>query len=411
MLASLVDAPLDDSRLVYEPKYDGIRAIAEIAPKGKTVRLWSRLGNEKTRQFPEVAAALGEWARRRTQPLRARWRDRRARSGGRSDWFSEPAGPHPSWRPRCRRGGQLAFARSTQAAGDCRCASRRLHRLRPPARRRDRLPRSAAHHPARGARKTLQPHRHIYASPQPAGRRRRARAQEGSDGARLGRADREARRLALQVGQAHARLAQAQDCSRAGIRHRRLDRTAAVARLFRRAVARRLRRRRSRLRRAHRHRLQRAGALQGDEAAGAARNRRLSVQEPAEDERAPALGCGRSWWRRSSSRSGRRTRSCDIRFTSACGTTRSRARSGARKTRRCGARPSTSARRPTRRRKVEVLERRSPRERRRRRRISRTCSTSSRRSKKRARTASSSSPAATASRSPTCTRFSGRSRS
>ena len=69
MLASLVDAPLDDSRLVYEPKYDGIRAIAEIAPKGKTVHLWSRLGNEKTRQFPEVAAALGEWARRRTQPL------------------------------------------------------------------------------------------------------------------------------------------------------------------------------------------------------------------------------------------------------------------------------------------------------------------------------------------------------
>ena len=68
MLASLVDAPLVDATLVYEPKYDGIRAIAEIAPKGK-VRLWSRLGNEKTRQFPEIAAALGEWARARKQPL------------------------------------------------------------------------------------------------------------------------------------------------------------------------------------------------------------------------------------------------------------------------------------------------------------------------------------------------------
>jgi bifunctional non-homologous end joining protein LigD len=68
MLASLVDAPLDDPQLVYEPKYDGIRAIAEIAPKGG-VRLWSRLGNEKTQQFPEVAAALAAWARRRTQPL------------------------------------------------------------------------------------------------------------------------------------------------------------------------------------------------------------------------------------------------------------------------------------------------------------------------------------------------------
>ena len=51
MLASLADAPLHDPQLVYEPKYDGIRAIVEIAPKGG-VRLWSRLGNEKTRQFP-----------------------------------------------------------------------------------------------------------------------------------------------------------------------------------------------------------------------------------------------------------------------------------------------------------------------------------------------------------------------
>jgi bifunctional non-homologous end joining protein LigD len=68
MLASLADAPLDDPQLVYEPKYDGIRAIVEIAPKGH-VRLWSRLGNEKTRQFPEIAAALEHWARARKAPL------------------------------------------------------------------------------------------------------------------------------------------------------------------------------------------------------------------------------------------------------------------------------------------------------------------------------------------------------
>jgi bifunctional non-homologous end joining protein LigD len=68
MLASLIDAPHDDPQLVYEPKYDGIRAIAEIAPKG-AVRLWSRLGNEKTNQFPEIASALATWARARTQPL------------------------------------------------------------------------------------------------------------------------------------------------------------------------------------------------------------------------------------------------------------------------------------------------------------------------------------------------------
>jgi bifunctional non-homologous end joining protein LigD len=68
MLASLVDAPLVHPELVYEPKYDGIRAIAEITPgplKRGSVRLWSRLGNEKTSQFPEVASALETWARRR----------------------------------------------------------------------------------------------------------------------------------------------------------------------------------------------------------------------------------------------------------------------------------------------------------------------------------------------------------
>jgi bifunctional non-homologous end joining protein LigD len=69
MLASLADAPLDDPQLVYEPKYDGIRAIAEIASATRGgVRLWSRLGNEKTSQFPEIAAALARWAKRLKAP-------------------------------------------------------------------------------------------------------------------------------------------------------------------------------------------------------------------------------------------------------------------------------------------------------------------------------------------------------
>ena len=67
MLASLADAPLDDPQLVYEPKYDGIRAIVEVEP-GR-IRLWSRLGNEKTRQFPEIAAALERWARTLKAPV------------------------------------------------------------------------------------------------------------------------------------------------------------------------------------------------------------------------------------------------------------------------------------------------------------------------------------------------------
>jgi bifunctional non-homologous end joining protein LigD len=69
MLASLADAPLVDPDFVYEPKYDGIRAIAEIAPRGGAVRLWSRLGNEKTSQFPEIAGALRTWAKRLKEPL------------------------------------------------------------------------------------------------------------------------------------------------------------------------------------------------------------------------------------------------------------------------------------------------------------------------------------------------------
>ena len=64
MLASLADAPLEDAQLVYEPKYDGIRAIVDVPAGGRGVRLWSRLGNEKTAQFPEISGALEQWARR-----------------------------------------------------------------------------------------------------------------------------------------------------------------------------------------------------------------------------------------------------------------------------------------------------------------------------------------------------------
>jgi bifunctional non-homologous end joining protein LigD len=66
MLASLVEAPLVDRELVYEPKYDGIRGIVDVDGTGRepSVRIWSRLGNEKTNQFPEVTAALAKWAAR-----------------------------------------------------------------------------------------------------------------------------------------------------------------------------------------------------------------------------------------------------------------------------------------------------------------------------------------------------------
>src|SRR5437764_13859475 len=85
MLASLEAAPRDDPHLVYEPKYDGIRAIAEVSgvAGGRVivqgtgsrtvtrphVRLWSRLGNEKTGQFPEIVSALQQWAHRLKEPV------------------------------------------------------------------------------------------------------------------------------------------------------------------------------------------------------------------------------------------------------------------------------------------------------------------------------------------------------
>src|SRR5215207_1753890 len=43
-----------------EPKWDGIRVIAEVSSRG--VRLWTRNGNDKAPQFPEVAAALSALA-------------------------------------------------------------------------------------------------------------------------------------------------------------------------------------------------------------------------------------------------------------------------------------------------------------------------------------------------------------
>src|SRR4051794_9283111 len=60
MLATLAAPPLVSPGLVYEPKYDGIRALVHVQPgTGRDgVRIWSRLGNEKTSQFPSIVRAL-----------------------------------------------------------------------------------------------------------------------------------------------------------------------------------------------------------------------------------------------------------------------------------------------------------------------------------------------------------------
>src|SRR3954453_20015313 len=67
MLATLAEAPLVDPNLVYEPKYDGIRALISVVPRGDSVEVTiaSRRGNEKTKQFPEVVEALTHWGKKR----------------------------------------------------------------------------------------------------------------------------------------------------------------------------------------------------------------------------------------------------------------------------------------------------------------------------------------------------------
>ena len=67
------DRLLGRGDLVFERKYDGLRALIEVLPaaggrggttgkKEPEVRIWSRAGNDKTAQFPEIADALTAFA-------------------------------------------------------------------------------------------------------------------------------------------------------------------------------------------------------------------------------------------------------------------------------------------------------------------------------------------------------------
>jgi len=67
MLASTGEAPLDSPEYAYEPKYDGIRAIAIVNAKETT--LWSRLGNAKSAQYPGIVEALQAWAATLPHPV------------------------------------------------------------------------------------------------------------------------------------------------------------------------------------------------------------------------------------------------------------------------------------------------------------------------------------------------------
>ena len=75
MLATVTTDPpdkdLENPSFVYEPKYDGIRALVALEPgqPAPAVRIWSRLGNEKTNQFPEVVRGLKDFGKRLKRPV------------------------------------------------------------------------------------------------------------------------------------------------------------------------------------------------------------------------------------------------------------------------------------------------------------------------------------------------------
>jgi bifunctional non-homologous end joining protein LigD len=58
MLATLIEAPFDDSGWVFETKWDGFRIIAK-AVRGAAA-LYSRNGNNVTKNYPSIAQALGK---------------------------------------------------------------------------------------------------------------------------------------------------------------------------------------------------------------------------------------------------------------------------------------------------------------------------------------------------------------
>src|ERR1700741_648988 len=58
MLATLIKAPFDDPNFIFEIKWDGYRAVAEV--KHGKVKLYSRYGQDFMKKFPAIAEELGK---------------------------------------------------------------------------------------------------------------------------------------------------------------------------------------------------------------------------------------------------------------------------------------------------------------------------------------------------------------
>ena len=214
------------------------------------MHLWSRLGNEKTHQFPEIVAALQRWARARKAPVVLDGEivalDAKGEPAGFqklqgrihvSTWSRQSPRPSPVQR-RPPAAGRSSPSTSCATATDIDYRDRPLHERRAAlerlfARTNRRCCASASRCAATAARCT------------------RRRWRSGWEGL-----------IAKHADSRYKSGKRTPDWRKLKIVHeqefvdRRLDRAAAHAVVFRRAAARRLRRWRSRLCRAHRHRLQ-----------------------------------------------------------------------------------------------------------------------------------------------------------
>ena len=325
------------------------------------MRLWSRLGNEKTRQFPEIAArARTVGARAQTQPLVLDGEivalDAKGEPTGfqqlqgRIHLLSRDADAADTRVPRTRQP-PVPTSPASRSSPSTSCAT-----ARPTFAIGRSLERRAA------LERVFSKNRIAAAAHQRAGRAATA-ARCTSDALERGWEG----LIAKHADSLYKSGKRTPDWRKLKIVHeqefvdRRLDRAAPDARLFRRAAARRLRRRP----------ISSTSATPAPASTSASSPRVMKLLKPLETNECPFTNrpktnerphwVGPSWSRRSSSPSGPPTQSCAIRCTSACGTTRSRTRSGARKTRRSRAAFDDRRRRErrTRSRERRTTERRS----------------------------------------------------
>ena len=230
MLATLADPPLSGTQLVFEPKYDGIRALVEIEP-ARSARRRARV--VAPRQREDVAVPVDRAPRSpRSAPRSASRSSSTARSSrsmrkGRPMGFQRLQGRiHLSDAKDVERIDReqpvafIAFDLLREGNDDLRGL--------PLVERRARLERLFGRPKSKRAR-----------SASASRRRRRPRAARARAGRRMGRADRQGGAVAVPVGPAQPDVAQAQAPPRAGVRRRRLDRAAQHAPALRRAAARR----------------------------------------------------------------------------------------------------------------------------------------------------------------------------